>query len=725
MKNISYEELAKKYEALQNEIRYFQEYDSMTSLLNKNTFYKMAKTFIQENAQHKCTIFCIDVERFKVVNDIFGTEKGNELLIYLADHLQGDVFSEDSIVARISADVFVTCSIDKGNTNQIIEDIITVFNKAPLSMQVSPAIGIYQVQDPNTAVETMCDRAIFALNTIKGNYQKHFAIYDDKMWEKMLKEQEIRSQADRALENHEFQVYMQPKCNMRTGKVVGAEALVRWIHPEKGIIPPNSFIPVFERNGFIKKLDAYVWEEVIKWLHERSEKELINIPISLNVSRLDILGLDVPVLLQGMLKKYSVVPSFVQLEITESAYTSQFSEIASTVEKLMRLGHIVLMDDFGSGYSSLNMLKDINIDILKLDLRFLESTNQKSRDIIESIVHMAKWLNLKVIAEGVETKEQESFLLSIGCEFAQGFLYYKPMPLEDFNTLLTKEDIISLEEYENDTNIDENIIHFKDLFHNDMMSESLLNNILGGIALYQYDENTLQLIRCNEEYLHLTHHSPTMMKQGDHNLFEFIHSEDQILLTNALAQAKDNGDRGTSVILRKYIENTYRWFEFRLFYLADTNNKSIYYAGISDKNEEMEFYQRLRLSEQRFRIAMEASRSTLFEVDIETRVATFAKHTQEEFGLEDTVADAPEGFIKQGSVVEGYEDTFREVYNKIYRGEDYATCVVQANMGDGNIVWNRITLIAVKDESGKTLKAVGLVENVTSEIALGQKMSNS
>lgn len=715
MQKLSYERLLEEFLKLQDEVRYFQEYDAMTNILNKSAFYIKAKDLLQKQVNIPYMIVSIDVERFKLVNDLYGTDKGNDLLIYLATTLQEKIITENGLIARLSADVFAAC-IPVQDINDLVDTIVTIFKKAPLEMEINPAIGIFQIQDACLQIETMCDRSILALRTIKGNYQKHYAIYTQAMWDHLLEEQELRSQAETALNNHEFQIYMQPKCDMRTSKIVGAEALVRWIHPNKGLIPPNLFIPLFEKNGFIKQLDAYVWEEVIKWSHDQEAKGLSTVPVSVNVSRLDIIGLNVPKTIQDLLQKYNVHPSKIQLEITESAYTSQFSEIASTIETLMDSGHIVLMDDFGSGYSSLNMLKDINIDVLKLDLRFLDSTNQKSKDIIESIIHMAKWLHLKVIAEGVETKEQESFLLSIGCQYAQGYLYYKPMPTNDFNTLLSQDNIVQFEQEEALVKQQDTLINFKNLFHHDLMSQIVLNNILGAIAIYEYHKDHLQIINCNEEYLLQTAKPLSLLLQKEYNLVNTLHEDDQQKLMDTLILAKSRGDIGATVVIRKMVNDTYIWFEFRLFYLANSRGKEIYYAGITNINDHMEFIERLRLSEQRFRIAMEASSSTLFELDIETRVASFAKHTQEEFGLNDTIADAPEGFIQQGSIVAGYEDTFREIYNRIYQGENYASGIIQANMGNGKIVWNKITLIAVKNKKGETLKAVGLVENVSHEM---------
>ena len=722
MTQLGYEELLKKCDDLEKELLFYKEYDSLTNVLNKTTFYRCVQQILCSNTNHDFAIISVDIERFKVINDLYGTEKGNELLFYIASELRKVFSHELCFITRISGDIFTMfLPTDFMSVKQLQENILTIFENAPVDMDVKPAIGIYYIKESNQSIEKMCDRAILTSNSIKGKYQTYCAVYDEHLWESLIKEQEIILRADFALEHNEFQVFFQPKCNMRTGKVVGAEALVRWLHPEKGLISPAAFVPVFEKNGFIRKLDAYIWEKVVEWLDKWIKSGHEPLPISVNVSRQDILGRDLCKILHDIVSKYDVPNEILELEITESAYTSQFEEITTTVNHLMNLGYTVLMDDFGSGYSSLNMLKEINIDILKLDLKFLDKTNSKSRDILESIVHMAKWLNLKIIAEGVETKSQIDFLLSIGCEYAQGFYFYKPMPSNEFEELMLDQEKIDFSDQFNHPLRVENLIRFKDLFHADMMSESLLNNIIGGIALYEFDGEELLIFSCNNEYYKIIKHNASK-DMSSLNIINLIHEEDREIFLDALQETKENESGKTIIIRRTIDENCFIWIEMRLFYLSESKGKCVYYAGVSDVSERMLSIENLRLSEKRFRIAMDSLKTTLFEVDIKTRTASFANHTKDEFALDDVVTDAPEGFIRQGSVCEEYVDVFRKMYYDIYDGADYASCVVQANMAGGSVCWNRITLTAIKDKSNQNIKAVGLVENITKEKLLEEQL---
>ena len=234
-----------------------------------------------------------------------------------------------------------------------------------------------------------------------------------------------------------IELFLQPKCNIRTGKIVGAEALARWRHPERGIVAPGEFIPLIERNGLVRSLDLRVWEKTAAWIRGLIDEGVQPVPVSVNVSRADIYLVDVAAELHALVERYGIEPSLIEVEITESAYSERPDRIVAAFDELAERGFTVLMDDFGSGYSSLNMLKDINVDVLKIDMRFLDRDDRRSKDIMESVIRMARWLDLPVIAEGVETREQVNFLLDVGCSYAQGYYYARPMEAAAFEALLT------------------------------------------------------------------------------------------------------------------------------------------------------------------------------------------------------------------------------------------------------------------------------------------------
>ena len=264
------------------------------------------------------------------------------------------------------------------------------------------------------------------------------------MLKELLKEQELISEMEPALAKRQFILYLQPQYDYTTNTMTGAEALVRWKHPEKGLIPPGLFIPIFENNGFICKLDLYVWEEACRLLRKWIDLGLNPVPISVNISRRDIYSQNLVDIFENLIKTYKLDPRMLRLEITESAYMDNPEQLIKVVDDLRDLGFCIEMDDFGSGYSSLNTLKDVPVDVLKLDMKFIMSATQgtdseksKGGHILSSIVRMANWLKLPVIAEGIETGIQADYLKSIGCFYMQGYYFAKPMPVDEYERLLS------------------------------------------------------------------------------------------------------------------------------------------------------------------------------------------------------------------------------------------------------------------------------------------------
>lgn len=285
----------------------------------------------------------------------------------------------------------------------------------------------------------MCDRAIWAVESIKGLYNHYYAIYNDTVREKMLRENELVETMVSALKEKEFVLYFQPKYCLNYHYIVGAEALVRWIHPEMGFLTPGEFIPLFEKNGFIHYLDQYVWEMACEYIRTWKDNGYPALPISVNVSRADFYMTDLVEVFCDLIGKYQIESSLLHLEITESAYISDSSDrIIDTVARLREHGFIVEMDDFGSGYSSLNMFSQMTADVLKLDMGFISNELAKpmEQSILSDVINMAHRMHLNVVAEGVETSGQMVRLRQIGCDYAQGFYFAKPMPSDEFEQIM-------------------------------------------------------------------------------------------------------------------------------------------------------------------------------------------------------------------------------------------------------------------------------------------------
>lgn len=419
-------------------VDYLATYDELTGIYNKQAFYAKTKEMLLDNPDKNFDLLRINIERFKVLNDLFGESTGDKLLRYIGKFLK-EINLPLCVSGRLYADNFVVCyEAGKGDSRRMINTLQMVADSFAINNRTILSFGLYRIDDKTLPVSVMCDRANMALWKAKGNFKNPYCEYDEKMRQQVLKEQKIINAMEMAIQNKEFTLYLQPKYNIEKGTIIGAEALVRWISLENGFISPGDFMPVFENNGFVYEVDKFIWEEscryLRKWLDEGREVH----PISVNVSRIDLYDPKLVQHLVDLREKYQLPSQYLELEITESAYTEDPEQIITITRQLREAGFVILMDDFGTGYSSLNMLKDIQIDVLKLDMGFLKSSDYSAKggNILTAILKMAESLKMQTIAEGVETKEQVEFLKSIGCKYVQGFYYSKPLPVDEFEKLI-------------------------------------------------------------------------------------------------------------------------------------------------------------------------------------------------------------------------------------------------------------------------------------------------
>lgn len=419
-------------------VDYLATYDELTGIYNKQAFYAKTKEMLLDNPDKNFDLLRINIERFKVLNDLFGESTGDKLLRYIGKFLK-EINLPLCVSGRLYADNFVVCyEAGKGDSRRMINTLQMVADSFAINNRTILSFGLYRIDDKTLPVSVMCDRANMALWKAKGNFKNPYCEYDEKMRQQVLKEQKIINAMEMAIQNKEFTLYLQPKYDIEKGIIIGAEALVRWISLENGFISPGDFIPVFENNGFVYEVDKFIWEEscryLRKWLDEGREVH----PISVNVSRIDLYDPKLVQHLVDLREKYQLPSQYLELEITESAYTEDPEQIITITRQLREAGFVILMDDFGTGYSSLNMLKDIQIDVLKLDMGFLKSSDYSAKggNILTAILKMAESLKMQTIAEGVETKEQVEFLKSIGCKYVQGFYYSKPLPVDEFEKLI-------------------------------------------------------------------------------------------------------------------------------------------------------------------------------------------------------------------------------------------------------------------------------------------------
>ena len=416
--------------------------DRTTGLLSKEYFCQQAEKILRSNPDKTYDIICSDVENFKLINDAFGMQGGNKVLKTMGGICQKSTDSLGGICSRFHADQFVSMiEHTEGYSDELYEALTAETREKCGFSNIVIKWGIYQTGDRKISVEQMCDWALQGARSIKGQYGRYYAFYDDKLRSEMLRDQAILDCMEEALEQGQFQVKLQPKYKAAGGLFTDAEALVRWCHPEWGMQSPAVFIPLFERNGFITKLDQYVWEKVCQMMQQWDKEGLEPVNISINVSRADVYNVNLVDTLLDLVKRYNIAPKRLHLEITESVYTESPEDIIQNVTRLREKGFVVEMDDFGSGYSSLNMLNRMPMDILKLDMQFIRTEMEmpESRRTLRYIIGLAHWLNLSVVAEGVETKEQLEHLRNLGCDYIQGYYLAKPMDPADFEELFRQQ----------------------------------------------------------------------------------------------------------------------------------------------------------------------------------------------------------------------------------------------------------------------------------------------
>ncbi|MCM1056761.1 MAG: EAL domain-containing protein [Firmicutes bacterium] len=424
-------EVVRKYK----EEQYRATHDVLTGLLNRNAFEEAAGKMLAESKEPYYMV-CSNIKDFKLVNELYGADVGDKLLIAQAEMI-GSALDDKTVAARIFADKFCMLMPRERFHEEEVYALIEALRKLDLvsSFKLHYYIGIYEIGDVTEPVWTMYDKAILAIDTMRGNYGQSICFYEDKLLEHIMKEKEVLGDFDDAIAEKQFKMFLQPQI-ANDNSIVGAEALVRWIHPEKGMVSPGLFIPTLEKAGLIHKLDLYMWESAAKKLEEWKKKGMEKYSISVNISTKDFYYLDICDTFRSLAEKYDYDVKKLKLEITESALMENIQENMKTLDGLHALGYEIEIDDFGSGYSSLGMLKDIHADILKIDMIFLQETEnvKRSTTILKNIITMSKELGMPVITEGVETKEQVDFLMQVGCDMFQGFYFAKPMQVEQFET---------------------------------------------------------------------------------------------------------------------------------------------------------------------------------------------------------------------------------------------------------------------------------------------------
>ena len=561
------------------------EIDSKTGLWNKQTFCRETAKLLAAHPDTDYVIARWDIDSFKMYNDSFGIAQGDRLLrevgrLSLVWRRQAPGMMT---VGHFDADHFVSCwersQLDEEKLYRVTcEEFARAFPNYSFTLR----FGFYGVEEAGLDVGLMCDRALLALRSVKNSYSRHWAWYEDSMRQRVVQEQEITRDMKQALAQGQFVAWYQPQYNYDSGCLIGAEALARWEHPSRGLIPPDQFIPVFEKNGFIFELDRYIWEQTCRQLRQWLDQGLRVYPVSVNVSRRDLYYPRLVEVFLDLVKKYGIESRLLHLEITESAYMDNPEQLIRIVSLLQENGFAVEMDDFGSGYSSLNTLKDVPVDLLKLDMKFVSESSNLGRggSILSSVVRMAHGLNLPVLAEGVENQQQAEYLKSVGCLYMQGYYFSKPLSAAAFGRLLSRADAAFTPE----TRFSGGLDHAADFLDATTQSTLLFNSFLGGSAIMEYENGQVAALRLNDKFFEVIGCTreeyarwqyDVLARLTPESLEEFIW-----LLEGAIANGEETAGELCSLPLRQGQEPL--WLMCRLRCLAQKAGAYIFYVSIEN-----------------------------------------------------------------------------------------------------------------------------------------------
>ncbi len=564
-----------------------------TGLLREDAFYERARALLAERGDEEWCLVSIDLENFKLFNEWYGRAQGDLLLAQIGARLRRVEDFSGGIAGYFGQDDFaILAPWDRPRIEELYQRLHGLIKEYGTSVGFMPAFGVAPAE-PSCTVEELWDRAAVAARRAKDNYHTRIRVFEPSMIRQTEQDYHILSDFQKALRDHELFIQLQPQCRISNGKVVGAESLVRWRKETGETVSPGMFVPVLERYGFVTDLDKYVWDEVCAWQKRWIDGGHTPLPISVNVSQIDIYTIDVPLHFEHLLEKYGLPVDVLKIEITESAYVDNGS-VADAVRRLREQGFLVLMDDFGSGYSSLNMLRNLNVDIIKLDAQFLRMSGddrRKGLQIMETIVNMAKTMGVPIIVEGVETKDETGFLMGLGCRYVQGYYFYRPMSVEDFEKLISDPERIDTRGFRFKTREQ---FHLREILDQSVFSDSMLNNILGPVAFYTLHDGELDITRYNQQFRHEAK-IPNFAKQTN-SIQRFVVEEDVPALFKLLDQAVREPLSGAGGVVRFGTpDGASAQVRMHFFFLEETEEGKKFCGSIHDMTQYAALNDQMRL----------------------------------------------------------------------------------------------------------------------------------
>lgn len=556
-------------------VRAKSEDDANIAIPKGEEFFRAAEQFLASLYEESIVAVVTDINYFRLYNDIFGRHSGNVFLENIARVMEAAAKRYKGVCGYVGGDNF--CLIvpvvqqSHGEIEAVIEEFYAMFEYPD---GFSPAMGVYLSEDRRETIVALYDKALSALSEIKGDYIKHVSFYSAENHRHQREDKILLMSVREGLANGEFVFYVQPQVHEKSGKIIGGEALVRWIRDGQRVLP-GDFIPLLEKTGYVYAVDSHVWESVARWQRSLIDRGIKPVPVSVNVSRVDFYFADIAQTFIDLVEEYRLDPKLLGVEITESAFADNINTIMDAVTRLHDAGFRIAMDDFGSGSSSLSMLHTMNLDVLKTDVRFMSSNERDNRaiSIVESVISMAHLIGMSVVTEGVETEEQKENLIALGHNFAQGFLFYEPMPREQFEALICDSDNVA-DGYTARPMAQANQLRFKDMIKEGLVSDTLLENIIRAAAILKEDDGVISIVQINAALTEAIGITPTEE--------EMAHFSDRLdaarlaELRELLARANSHPLGGSEGVIR--LDESGNELKVRVFLLYSLDNHRLYLA---------------------------------------------------------------------------------------------------------------------------------------------------
>ena len=560
-----------------------QKRNKLTGLRGGNDFFSGVTAKLRQQPEG-WMLLVIDLEEFKLFNEWYGRDTGDKVLARIGGGLHREEKEIGGVAGYMGNDDFCMLVPEENyDVQHLFDRIHRVVVQYSQSVAFLPAIGIARSESVTTGLQ-LYDQASFACQLAKHDFRERIIFFDPAMYRETADDYRMLSAFQEALKNREITFYLQPQCRARNGRIVGAEALVRWIKPDGTIVSPPEFVPVLEKYGFIPDMDTYIWEKVCRWLRECADRGLTQIPVSVNISPVDIFTIDVPAYLEELVTRYGLPKSVLKAEITESAYSGDAGKVTDTVRRLRESGFVVLMDDFGSGYSSLNMLHELTVDIIKLDANFLHldsRTETKGMHILESVVNMAKTMGLPIIVEGVETEGQKDYLMDLGCRYIQGYYFYKPMPVENFESLISRRGNVEEGGFRF---IHNEQFHIREFLNDTVVSDSMLNNVIGPAAIYALRGDEVDIVRYNHQFYHAVN-VPDFVERVT-GIQRFMPPGELPMLRQTMEKAYQDRLNGASGVFTFFrIDGGASSFLIHFYFLSENDTSLRFYGAARDVTE--------------------------------------------------------------------------------------------------------------------------------------------